>query len=112
MNPFGFESDADMADEELEQSWNRTSAHLERAHALAASPRASVHKLSAEYKEYLDHNELGLALDTLETIGDQVEPPLEYWIHLENAALEMRLSDRAAAIRTKRLDGRDQSDLR
>ena len=99
-----------MPDDALEQSWNRTSAHLERAHALVASPNANVRKLSAEYREYLDHNELGLALNTLETIGEQIDPPIEYWSHLENAALEMRLSDRVADIRNRILEGLDQTE--
>ncbi len=100
-----------MLDKALEQTWNRTSTYLERAYALVASSNEIVRTLSEEYKKYLDHNEFGLALDTLETIGEQIGPPVEYWSHLEIAALEMGLSNRAADIRSKILEALDQTDL-
>lgn len=98
-----------MVDKTLEESWELTSAHLERAHAHIPNSRAVADgtngsSLQAEYREYLDHNELGLALDTLETIGKQIDAPAEFWRNLEKAASQMQLLDRAAAIRSKHLD--------
>ena len=51
--------------EKLEKKWNITIALLSEARAVLYECQ-SVGKYIAEYDEYLDHNELELALDMLE----------------------------------------------
>ncbi len=45
-----------------------------------------------QYTEMLAHNELGLAFDALEELGDLVTPPIEFWRDLERAAEKMSLT--------------------
>ncbi|MDN3057031.1 MafI family immunity protein [Streptomyces sp. SRF1] len=42
-------------------------------------------------REWLDHNELGLAFDDLVDLGHDHELPLAFWQHLDEAAREMNL---------------------
>src|SRR5437870_3349259 len=53
-------------------------------------------------REYLEHNELGLALDVLEDLGECL-PSLghEYWAALSKAAESMELGDRAQALASR-----------
>ncbi|MGW2610917.1 MafI family immunity protein [Streptomyces mirabilis] len=41
--------------------------------------------------EFLEHNELGPAFDCLVHLGDDLDLPLTFWNHLDQAAREMRL---------------------
>jgi hypothetical protein len=41
--------------------------------------------------KFLEHNELGLAFDCLVDLGDDLDLPLTFWNHLDQAAREMRL---------------------
>jgi len=43
------------------------------------------------YQEWIDHNELELALDGLEGLGEINPVPREFWAHLCDAAREMGL---------------------
>lgn len=69
-------------------SWNRTRDHLDaaRVHLTALSDI----DLSAAL-EFLEHNELGPAFDCLVDLGDDLDLPLAFWEHLDQAAREMRL---------------------
>ena len=62
-----------MPDAKLIKSWKITEALLERARrALPAAPAQHEQEaaaLLAQYREFLEHNELGLALDILEELG-------------------------------------------
>jgi hypothetical protein len=89
---------------ELEESWARTTGHLLAGLAcLSPIPRRSdcddrVHK----FREWLDHNELELALDELEALGDLLRVRGAFWEHLLLAATEMKLDENAQRLREKR----------
>ena len=55
-----------------------------------------VGKYIAEHDEYLDHNELELALDMLEEAALEAtsKPPKETWVKLKEAAKSIGLEDR------------------
>ena len=78
----------------LQASWDRTRGHLERAFfALSATPEAGEEGGSVSgYRDWLEHNELELALDELEVLGDANEVSSHYWEALLAAAREMQLS--------------------
>ena len=77
---------------ELQQSWAKTRAHLARAGAWVdlAGDTARC------YAEYLDANELQLAMDELEGIGSECGAVAAFWGCLADAAREMGLSEDAA----------------
>jgi hypothetical protein len=80
---------------ELEKKWRITIALLSEARAiLCGCP--GVGKYIAEYDEYLDHNELEIALEMLEEAALEAtsKPPTEIWIKLDEAAKSMDLEDR------------------
>ncbi|MFJ9539181.1 MafI family immunity protein [Streptomyces sp. NPDC101225] len=72
----------------LQSSWNRTRGHLEAARVHLTGLRNS--DLSATL-EFLEHNELGLAFESLVDLGGDLDLPLAFWQHLDRAAREMRL---------------------
>lgn len=78
----------------LEASWSRTRAHLNNAFAqLPALPKDSDKGGSAgNYREWLDHNELELALDELEMLGEANGAGRKFWELLLSAAIEMKLN--------------------
>ena len=55
----------------------------------------------AEYEEYLAHNELELALDELEQIGEEGVRSISYWQNLLAAADNMGLAKHAVRYRRK-----------
>lgn len=77
----------------IHESWDRTRAYLGRAALLLPpSPFKSAEGGRIDrYREWLDHNELELALDELEGLGANNPVPREFWVHLRDAAEEMRL---------------------
>lgn len=77
-----------------EASWARTRAHLDRAWVLLPPPTADGLGLDV-FSEYLDHNELELALDALVEVGDDRGAEAVFWLALAEAAREMGLNDRA-----------------
>jgi hypothetical protein len=94
-----------MTDVKLLKSWKITETLLERARR--ALPVASEHEyatLVAQYREFLEHNEFGLALDTLEEPEHLVACRGGFWGDLERAAENMGLTDRLPAIRESFLD--------
>ncbi|CAM5738867.1 hypothetical protein SBADM41S_11702 [Streptomyces badius] len=42
-------------------------------------------------REFLEHNELGLAFDCMVHLADDLDLPLSFWQHMDRAAREMRL---------------------
>jgi hypothetical protein len=94
-----------MTDVKLLKSWKITETLLERARR--ALPVASEHEyatLVAQYREFLEHNEFGLALDALEEIGHLVSCRGGFWRDLERAAENMGLRDRLPVLRKRFLD--------
>jgi hypothetical protein len=89
-----------MSDPKLIKSWKVTEALLERArHALPARNEQEYAALLTRYREFLEHNELELALDILEEIGHLISARGGFWRDLERAAENMGLVDRLPALR-------------
>jgi GNAT superfamily N-acetyltransferase len=92
-----------MARADLEKSWAITVQHLEAARALisaGAAPGPDGGTL-ARYEEFLEHNELELALDELADVGDGNSPPAQFWRKLGLAAENMGLTQHAAKFERK-----------
>ena len=54
------------------------------------------HPAIRQYEEFLDHNELELACDMLESFGDKHTVTREFWVALRDAAAKMQLGDAVA----------------
>lgn len=84
-----------MVDEKLLESWRITEGFLEQAIALL--PGDAV--LECEdgtlegCRDWLRHNELGLAFEDLDALGRVNAVPREYWMALRDAAENMGLSE-------------------
>jgi len=76
----------------LSASWDRTRGHLARAWV-----ELPPGELSGYYQEFLDHNELAPAMDTLADAGAARNAPATFWSALADAAKEMQLWDRAGS---------------
>jgi hypothetical protein len=92
-----------MPDAKLIKSWKVTETLLERArgalHPAPAQLQQEAAALLAQYREFLDHNELGLALDILEELGHLISARGGFWHDLERAAENMGMVDRLPALR-------------
>jgi hypothetical protein len=89
-----------MSDANLVKSWKITETLLERArHALPARHEQDYAALLTQYREFLRHNELELALDILEELGHLIPARGGFWRDLERAAENMGLVDRLPALR-------------
>ena len=92
-----------MARAELEKSWATTVQHLKAARALIpanAAPGPDGGTL-AQYQEFLEHNELELALDELADVGIGNSPPADFWRRLSRAAENMGLTEHVAKFERK-----------
>jgi len=98
-----------MADLKLVKKWKATRWHLEQARQLLPD---SVRENGGEIPDYdlgtitaltefVDNNELELALDQLESLGELNACRGGFWRNLEEAAKLMELNDRAAKLRLK-----------
>ena len=95
---------------ELERAWAVTRNHLESAcrQLPKESPSDEVAQRRVRYREWLDQNELGLALEELIFIGDELvanglQLPAGVWSELAAAASNMQLEQKAASCRQKEL---------
>jgi hypothetical protein len=92
--------------DDMQESSKRTEAHLEAA--LAQLPAALVHGDEGgsieQCRDWIKHNELALALDELEMLGEANPTPEAFWRSLLAAAQEMNLERHCARYR-KRLTG-------
>lgn len=81
--------------EEFEKKWKITTALLDEARALLCQCQG-VGKYIAEYDEYLNDNELEIALDMLEEAAAETisKPPQKVWLKLKEAAESMGLEGR------------------
>ncbi|MDQ3642101.1 MAG: hypothetical protein M3450_11740 [Actinomycetota bacterium] len=77
-----------MPDEDLARSWERSAAALEEVRRSLTDPGAAE---LAPYREFLEHNELGLALDTLVDVAEAQRVPVATWRALAAIAAEMDL---------------------
>ncbi|MBL8755003.1 MAG: hypothetical protein JNK15_16985 [Planctomycetes bacterium] len=84
-----------MTDPHLHEIWNRTQGHL--SHAADLLPAGLFQSDDGgrldRYREWIEHNELELALDELEGLGENNRVPRQFWIHLRDAALEIQLAE-------------------
>ena len=92
-----------MTQRELWKRWQVTKSHMRFATQLLPDLLTqndgedcanSIGTLDA-YNEYLEHNELELALDQLEGLGELNRVPPAYWKNLANAAESMDLHERS-----------------
>ena len=84
-------------DIELTKRWRSTEAVLERARLALPEPSQDVRpefdQALSEYREYLSHNELGLAFDSLKAAASLVPSQGSVWKDLIRAAEFMELND-------------------
>jgi hypothetical protein len=82
----------------LWKQWKATKANLNRAFALLTEPQKNesreIKALTKAYLEYIENNELELAMDMLEEIGGISPCRGGYWKSLETAAEIMKLEER------------------
>jgi hypothetical protein len=84
-----------MADRTLLESWRITQFYLEEAIAFllgAAVLECGENGSLKRCRDYLEHNELGLAFEELEGLGKVNDVPREYWMALLAASKNMELS--------------------
>ena len=92
-----------MPDAHLLKKWKTIEALLaaSRKHlALAAAGQGD--RLGAElrrFEDYMQHNELELALEELVAVGAEYRCRGDFWRELERAAIVMELHERAAQLR-------------
>jgi len=77
------------------QLWNLVTADLARARNLLPKDAAS-HPAIRQYEEFLDHNELELACDMLESYAENHSVAKDFWMALRDAAAKMQLGDAVA----------------
>lgn len=83
-----------MVSRELQNSWRITQQYLEQAITYfpsAASPKCEDGSL-ASCRDYIQHNELGLAFDELSALGKANSVPQAYWRSLLAAAENMKIA--------------------
>ncbi len=89
--------------EQLLALWKDVTARLEGARALlpAAAVAGPEGASIGSYREFMEHNELELALDELELLGDANPVPDDFWRGLLAAAELMKLDRRAQRISSR-----------
>lgn len=90
----------------LFKRWKISETLLQQADAALPRPEnadSAFEGLETQFTEYMEHNEHGLALDTLVELGDLVVPRGGFWKDLIRAAENMELSDRIPELQ-KRFD--------
>jgi hypothetical protein len=85
----------------LENSWANTCRHLEAAKECLVGQHGIDKEALNEYQGFLDHNELELALDELEAVGEEATSDQRFWQYLILAAENMGLQKHAARYRGK-----------
>jgi hypothetical protein len=83
-----------MDKEELFKSWGKTQSHLDAAFDLLSGRYPASDERIAQFREWLDHNELEMALDELAGIGEAYAASQSFWVELRKAAINMELTDR------------------
>jgi hypothetical protein len=89
MRPHKMRKYGSVPDEPLAAGWARTTELLLAACDWLPAPSGDG---SGEFRDYLAHNELGLALDVLVEVGQALEGPREFWAALDDAAESMGVS--------------------
>ena len=88
----------------LAESWAETIRHLAACRFYVPEQLAAEASLAAELElaRYLHHNELGLALEAAEALGDSLKASAGFWRELELAATSMALPEAAARYAARR----------
>ena len=88
---------------ELEILWTDVRRHLDSAARLLPSPARTGDEGGTieAYRDWLEHNELELAFDELEMVGEANEVPDDYWAQLATAARLMSLDAREVRCRSR-----------
>jgi hypothetical protein len=88
---------------DLEKSWRQTKSHVEAAREQHPEDVADseVGWSIQKYEEWLAHNELGLAFDELEGLGNGNNFGRGFWLELHGAAENMGLLDKATRCQEK-----------
>ena len=79
----------------LKQLWEAVRQDFDRARSLLPARPAQVEGSLDRLREWLGHNELELALDELESLGEDNPAPPKFWEALRSAAERMGLAERA-----------------
>ena len=79
----------------LKEIWGEVTNLLQEARGYLSPESSLIEEINdSEFRSYLEHNELELALDEIERLSDDFEPlPREFWQCLVKAANRMELSD-------------------
>jgi hypothetical protein len=79
----------------LAESWATTLRHLAACRFYLPECFATEEAKAAELELalYLHHNELGLALELAESLGDALDPPQQFWRELQLAAKSMGMHE-------------------
>jgi hypothetical protein len=93
-----------MADERLKKQWTITTAILESAGAEVSTASGY-----SAYREYIEHNELELALNALMDLGEQNPVSADYWWNLKKAAEVMGLRSHYGELRQRLRTSRNAS---
>ena len=77
-----------MADSKLRETWARILRHLAAARFYLPEqlPSDEAQLIEAQFRQFLHHNELGLALAEAEALGTLTTAPREFWTELLLAA--------------------------
>jgi hypothetical protein len=88
---------------DLHRSWAQTSEHLKAAQALLPPITLEDPEIGtlARFNEWLDHNELELALDELVGLGELNQAEIPYWQRLVAAAENMGLTRQSRILQAK-----------
>ncbi len=93
-----------MADARLRQLWEAVRRDFDRARALLPSPSAENKGSVARLGEWLGHNELELALEELEALGEDNAAPRDFWEALASVAERMNLAEHKARLTARYTD--------
>jgi hypothetical protein len=86
-----------MTDKKLKESWAVTLRHLAASrYYLPTLLEGEALEAARRMEDYLHHNELGLALDEAEALGELVESSARFWEELRLAAQNMGMKEEAA----------------
>jgi hypothetical protein len=84
-----------MASPDLLKLWEDVRGDFDRARSLLPMQLAESEGSLARLAEWLYHNELGLALDELQALGEDNAATSEFWRALRSAAERMGLAEQA-----------------
>ncbi len=83
------------------KQWRVTSALLQRARRAIQDSSEQFAKFAKEFDEYIQHNELELAMDMLQEMSELASCRGGFWRDLERAAKTMGLEHRAKYFRSR-----------